>query len=100
MLLIRNAQLFASLCATVCQYTTTIGSSHSLTETMLVGTATVRGLECSFHSYVFVLFMFMHLCSGVQNYALFCKRPNLSMLFYCFSPKLSYLCIGKEEGVL
>ena len=54
MLLVRNGQLLAALGATACQYTTTIGSGHSLTETVLVCAATVRGLECSFHSYVFV----------------------------------------------
>jgi hypothetical protein len=54
MLLIRYGQLLATLSAAACQYATTIGSSHSLTETMLVSTAAVRGLECSFHSYVFV----------------------------------------------
>ena len=59
MLLVRNGQLLATLCAAACQYTTTIGSGHSLTETVLVCTATVRGLECSFHSYV-LFYLFSH----------------------------------------
>ena len=59
MLLVRNGQLLATLSAAACQYTTTIGSSHSLTETMLVSTAAVRGLECSFHSYV-LFYLFSH----------------------------------------
>ena len=49
MFLVRYGQFLATLCATACQYTATIGSSHSLTETVLVVTATVVGLKCSFH---------------------------------------------------
>ena len=91
MLLVRNGQLLATLCAAACQYTTTIGSGHSLTETVLVCAATVRGLECSFHSYV-LLYMFHTMGFGVQNYILFCKRPNLSALFCCCFSKKLYLC--------
>jgi hypothetical protein len=90
-LLVRNGQLLATLGAAACQYTTTIGSGHSLTETMLVSTATVRGLECSFHSYLLFI-SFLTMGFGVQNYILFCKRPNLSVLFSCFLPKMLYLC--------
>ena len=52
--LVRNGQLLATLGTTRCQYTTTIGSGHSLTETVLVNAATVVGLECSFHNVMLV----------------------------------------------
>ena len=71
--LIGNGQLLATLGTAACQYTTTIGSGHSLTETMLVGTATVRGLECSFHNYVIIFSSTVGMRFGVQNYILFCK---------------------------
>lgn len=54
--LVRNGQLLATLSATRCQYTTTIGSGHSLTETVLVYAATVVGLKCSFHNVMLILF--------------------------------------------
>jgi hypothetical protein len=66
MLLVRNGQLLATLSAAACQYTTTIGCSHSLTETMLVSTAAVRGLECSFHSYVLFLSVSHHGFRGAK----------------------------------
>ena len=58
MLLVRNGQLLASLCATRCQYATAIGCGHSFTETVLVLTATVVGLKCSFHILIFFLLLF------------------------------------------
>ena len=57
MFLVRYGQFLATLCATVCQYTATIGSSHSLTKTVLVVAATVVWLKCSFHDlYLFICF--------------------------------------------
>ena len=58
MLFVRNGQLFATLSATACQYTATIGSGHSLTETVLVVAATVVRLKCSFHDLYIVLLLF------------------------------------------
>ena len=58
MLLVRNGQLLASLSATRCQYATAIGSGHSFTETVLVLAATVVGLKCSFHIFIFFLLLF------------------------------------------
>ena len=51
---VRNGQLCTSLCATSCQYATAILCSHSLTETVLVLSLSVRGLECSFHRLIFL----------------------------------------------
>ncbi len=59
MLLVRNGQLLAALGATRCQYAAAIGSGHSLTETVLVVTATVVGLKCSFHIFMFFLLLFL-----------------------------------------
>ena len=57
--LVWNGQLSTSLCATGCQYATAILCSHSLTETVLVLSLSVRGLECSFHRLIyFILFIF------------------------------------------
>ena len=55
---IRNCQLCATLCATCCQYATAVLCGHSLTETMLVLSLSVRGLECSFHCLIF-LYVFL-----------------------------------------
>ena len=59
-LLITNGQLLATLSAARSQNAATIGSSHSLTETVLVVAATVVGLECSFHNFMLVLFRLQH----------------------------------------
>ena len=71
MFLVRYGQFLATLCATACQYTATIGSSHSLAETVLVVTATVVWLKCSFHD-LYLFYLFSHaICFGVQKYVLF-----------------------------
>ena len=46
---VRHSQFFAVLSATRSQYATTISRLHTLTETMLVVSFSVVGLECSFH---------------------------------------------------
>ena len=55
---VRNCQLCATLCATCCQYATAVLCGHSLTETVLVLSLSVRGLECSFHCLIF-LYVFL-----------------------------------------
>ena len=55
---VRNGQLFATFCTTSCQYATAIGSKHTLTETMLVVSLTIVGLECSFH-FCYAVFLFL-----------------------------------------
>lgn len=56
---VRNGQLFATFCTTSCQYATAIGSKHTLTETMLVVSLTIVGLECSFH-FCYAVFCFWY----------------------------------------
>ena len=46
---VRHSQFFAALSATRSQYATTISRLHTLSETMLVVSFSVVGLECSFH---------------------------------------------------
>ena len=48
-MLIRNGQLLAAFGTTRGKHATTILCSHSLTETVLVDSSAVVGLECSFH---------------------------------------------------
>ena len=56
--LVRHGQLLATLSATGCQYTTAVGCLHTLTETMLVVSLTIVGLECSFH-FCYAVFLFL-----------------------------------------
>ena len=51
---VRNCQLCAAFCTTCCQYATAVLCGHSLTETVLVLSLSVRGLECSFHRLIFL----------------------------------------------
>ena len=55
---VRHGQLFATLSATRCQYATAVGCLHTLTETMLVISLSVVGLECSFH-FCYAVFLFL-----------------------------------------
>lgn len=55
---VRNGQLLATFCTTSCQYATAISSLHTLTETMLVVSLTIVGLECSFHFFCYAIFLF------------------------------------------
>lgn len=47
--LIRNSELLAAMSATRSQNATTVLGGHTLTEAMLVHTAAVVRLKCSFH---------------------------------------------------
>lgn len=55
MMLIGYSELLAAVGATGSQYTTAILSGHSLTEAMLVHTAAVVRLKCSFHLLIRIL---------------------------------------------
>lgn len=57
---VRNGEFLSALSATCSQYSATIGGSHSLTETVLVFSLSVRGLECSFHLRIYVLCYYSH----------------------------------------
>ena len=73
---IRNCQLCATLCATCCQYATAVLCGHSLTETMLVLSLSVRGLECSFHCLIFFI------CFSVKKYFTSFSLQNYSFFLY------------------
>ena len=70
---VRNGEFLSALSATCSQYSTAIGGSHSLTETVLVSSLSVRGLECSFHlTSIFLCYCFhchpdTHRGFGLQN---------------------------------
>ena len=72
---VRNCQLCTSLCATSCQYAAAILCSHSLTETVLVLSLSVRGLECSFHRLI-LFYMFY------SKYAFAIQLAKLVLFFY------------------
>ena len=55
--LVRYGQLLATLCATCSQYLAAIGSSHSLTETVLVDSLATRRLVSSFHCHSRICFL-------------------------------------------
>lgn len=93
--LVRNGQLLATLGAAACQYTTTIGSSHSLTETVLVSAAAVRGLECSFHSYVLFLFVFTQWVSGCKITYFFVNDQTFLPFFLVFY--INYCTFAHEK---
>ena len=58
---VRHGQLLATLSATRCQYATAVGCLHTLTETMLVISLSVVGLECSFHfCYAVLIYISLH----------------------------------------
>ena len=90
MLLVRNGQLLATLGATSCQYATTVGGGHSLTETVLVVTATVVGLECSFHFY-FAFLLLIHTNSGCKGMTIFCNVQTFCSFFV--------FCGHNHEGI-
>ena len=46
---IANSEAVTTLSAATGKNLAAVGSAHALTEAMLVGFLTVRGLECSFH---------------------------------------------------
>ena len=47
--LVRNGKFPATTCTTCCKNTTAIGSTHALTETVFILSATFRWLVCPFH---------------------------------------------------
>ena len=56
---VRNGEFLSALSATCSQYSATIGGSHSLTETVLVFSLSVRGLERSFHC-IYLFYVIIH----------------------------------------
>ena len=58
---VRHCELFAALCTTSSEYATAIGGLHAFAETVFVVSLAIVGLECSFHDYVFLLFLFQEM---------------------------------------
>ena len=86
--LVWYSQLLATLWATCSQYLTAIGSSHSLTETVLVDSLTTRRLVSSFHCHsciCFLLFLFRLtlLLRGAKVQRFFVIANNSAKIF-CF----------------
>ena len=50
---IAYSEAVATLSATTGQHLAAVGGAHAVTEAMLVGFLAVRGLECTFHFYLF-----------------------------------------------
>jgi hypothetical protein len=95
-LLITNGQLLATLSAARSQNAATIGSSHSLTETVLVVAATVVGLECSFHNFMLVLFRLQHQF-GRQRYNIYLREEGCESVF--FIEKWFFYCFLALNGI-
>jgi hypothetical protein len=75
-MLIANAQLFAAFSAAGSQHAATVLGSHSLTETVLVHSSAIVGLECSFHRFFYVLFvLFLNL--GCKSTHFFLNNKEL-----------------------
>lgn len=85
--LVRNGELLSSLGAACCQHSAAIGCSHSFTESVLVLSLSVRGLECSFHLFIFFTLLFAE--NQGAKIDTFCKTTKhgffLSQRFCVFS---------------
>ena len=90
--LVWNCQLCASFCSTGCQYTTTVLCRHSLTETVLVLSLSVRGLECSFHRlYCFYVYYSMQFAIRLAKLDYFFKTTKyLSRKIFCLWNNFSF----------
>ena len=64
---VRNCKLCTSFSATSSQYAAAILSSHSLTETVLVFSLSVRGLECSFHRLIYLYVFIQKVLYAIQR---------------------------------
>ena len=66
---VRNGELLTAFGTTRSQNATTVGSRHALTETMLVVSLAIVGLERSFH------------CCIYRYYCMLCRRCSRTYLF-------------------
>lgn len=67
---VRNGEFLATFSATSGEYATTVSGQHTLTETMLVVSLSVVGLECSFHcDMLFLIFYCSALCRSGDSAA-------------------------------
>ena len=100
-ILVGNGQLLAALGTTGSQYTTAIGSGHSLTETVLVSSLSVRGLECSFHcSYLFYVIIPVSGCKS-RDFPRNNQGDNsFSLKSFVFFTELHYFCSRNKETLI
>ena len=77
---VRNCKLCTSFCTTSSQYAAAILCSHSLTETVLVFSLSVRGLECSFHRLIYYMFFVLKVLYAIQR---------AKLLFFFIMAKIS-----------
>jgi len=56
-LLARNGQFLSAFSPACCQYSSAIGSSHTLTETVFISSFSLRRLERSFHRFCILFFV-------------------------------------------
>ena len=52
--LVRNGEFLATLGAAGSEHAAAIGCQHTFTETVLILSLAVVGLECSFHRYIYL----------------------------------------------
>lgn len=77
-----NSQFLATLGAACCQYSTAVGGSHSLAETVFVLSLSQRGLECSFHFLLYFIVILVPISRiGWQKYCYFFNRPRICPVF-------------------
>lgn len=57
---VRNCELLTTLCTTSGQHAATVCSQHTLTETMLIVSLSVVGLECPFHCLYILFLLFVY----------------------------------------
>ena len=78
-MLIRNRQLLAALGTTGSQHAAAILRGHPLTETMLVCSPAIVGLECSFHLFCYLSVIISHF--GLQRYLFLFIPPKFCANF-------------------
>ena len=95
---VRNGQFLTTFCSAWCQYASTIGGRHSLTETVLVAAATVVGLKRSFHNVIELFIVCLLLIRGAKlaTFLLLTKSLLLFFLLHTlFFTFILYLCSAK-----
>ena len=91
--LVGNSQSLSAFAATGGQHFSTVGGGHSLAETVLVGSFSQRGLECSLHIINIFLFFSMSLQRlfslklSLQKYIIFlnCEQKMFAKKSFCYT---------------
>ena len=92
--LVRDGQSFSAFAAAGGQHFSTVGGRHSLAETVLVGSFSQRGLECSLHIVNIFFVLFYALYGGLsavklslQKYINFlnCEQKMFAKKTFCIT---------------